>query len=290
MNERKIRVIKKAHQLFIEKGFQATSIQDILDFSNISKGTFYNYFSSKNELLIAIFSSIYKKIEEERSSLLIGKDPADLEIFIDQVKLHMEINRKNNLFKLLEEVTFIKDEELNQAIKKGQWLTIRWTYKRFIELYGKEKQPYLWDCAIMFLGILQQNMRYYSLAYESNRDYDFVVRYSVKRMKSIVDEVYEKKEQLFKPELVERLIGDKNNSKYSQELLIQTISDLKKIIQVEENHNKYTELLEFIQEELTEAKHPRQHLIAISLDNIKANEQIAQTEELQTLEKFIKGT
>ncbi|MCM3164221.1 TetR/AcrR family transcriptional regulator [Metabacillus litoralis] len=290
MNERKIRVIKKAHQLFIEKGFQATSIQDILDFSNISKGTFYNYFSSKNELLIAIFSSIYKKIEEERSSLLIGKDPADLEIFIDQVKLHMEINRKNNLFKLLEEVTFIKDEELNQAIKKGQWLTIRWTYKRFIELYGKEKQPYLLDCAIMFLGILQQNMRYYSLAYESNRDYDFVVRYSVKRMKSIVDEVYEKKEQLFKPELVERLIGDKNNSKYSQELLIQTISDLKKIIQVEENHNKYTELLEFIQEELTEAKHPRQHLLSISLDTIQANKQIAETEEFQKLQNLISGT
>ncbi|PGT83383.1 TetR/AcrR family transcriptional regulator [Bacillus sp. AFS040349] len=290
MNERKIRVIKKAHQLFIEKGFQATSIQDILEFSNISKGTFYNYFSSKNELLIAIFSSIYKRIEEERSSLLIGKDPADLEIFIDQVKLHMEINRKNNLLKLLEEVTFIKDEELNQAIKKGQWLTIRWTYKRFIELYGKEKQPFLLDCAIMFLGILQQNMRYYSLAYESNRDYDFVVRYSVQRMKSIVDEVSERQEQLFNPELVERLIGDKNNSKYSQELLIQTISDLKKIIQAVENHEKYTELLEFIQEEITEAKHPRQHLIAISLDNIKANEQIAQTEELQTLEKFIKGT
>lgn len=290
MNERKIRVIKKAHQLFIEKGFQATSIQDILEFSNISKGTFYNYFSSKNELLIAIFSSIYKRIEEERSSLLIGKDPADLEIFIDQVKLHMEINRKNNLLKLLEEVTFIKDEELNQAIKKGQWLTIRWTYKRFIELYGKEKQPFLLDCAIMFLGILQQNMRYYSLAYESNRDYDFVVRYSVQRMKSIIDEVSERQEQLFNPELVERLIGDKNNSKYSQELLIQTISDLKKIIQAVENHEKYTELLEFIQEEITEAKHPRQHLIAISLDNIKANEQIAQTEELQTLEKFIKGT
>ncbi|MFD2216816.1 TetR/AcrR family transcriptional regulator [Metabacillus endolithicus] len=290
MNERKIRVIKKAHQLFIEKGFQATSIQDILEFSNISKGTFYNYFSSKNELLIAIFSSIYKRIEEERSSLLIGKDPADLEIFIDQVKLHMEINRKNNLLKLLEEVTFIKDEELNQAIKKGQWLTIRWTYKRFIELYGKEKQPFLLDCAIMFLGILQQNMRYYSLAYESNRDYDFVVRYSVERMKSIVDEVSERQEQLFNPELVETLIGDKNNSKYSEELLIQTISDLKKIIQAVKNHEKYTELLEFIQEEITEAKHPRQHLIAISLDNIKANEQIAQTEELQTLEKFIKGT
>ena len=57
MNDRKQHVIKMAHQLFIEKGFQATSIQDILDYSGISKGTFYNYFSSKSELLIAIFKT-----------------------------------------------------------------------------------------------------------------------------------------------------------------------------------------------------------------------------------------
>ena len=61
MNDRKQHVINKAHQLFIDKGFQATSIQDILDYSGISKGTFYNYFSSKNELLIAIFTNQNKK-------------------------------------------------------------------------------------------------------------------------------------------------------------------------------------------------------------------------------------
>ena len=42
MNDRKLHVVNMAHQLFIEKGFQATSIQDILDYSGISKGTFYN--------------------------------------------------------------------------------------------------------------------------------------------------------------------------------------------------------------------------------------------------------
>lgn len=48
MNKRKKHVMDKAHELFIENGFQHTSIQDILAASNISKGTFYNYFSSKN--------------------------------------------------------------------------------------------------------------------------------------------------------------------------------------------------------------------------------------------------
>ncbi|MFP3340850.1 TetR/AcrR family transcriptional regulator, partial [Micrococcus sp. SIMBA_131] len=59
MNDRKQHVIKMAHQLFIERGFQSTSIQDILEYSGISKGTFYNYFSSKNELLIALFKALY---------------------------------------------------------------------------------------------------------------------------------------------------------------------------------------------------------------------------------------
>ncbi|MGA9287974.1 MAG: helix-turn-helix domain-containing protein, partial [Anaerobacillus sp.] len=63
MNDRKQHVIKMAHQLFIDRGFQATSIQDILDYSGISKGTFYNYFSSKNELLIALFKALYGSME-----------------------------------------------------------------------------------------------------------------------------------------------------------------------------------------------------------------------------------
>ena len=97
MNERKQKVIKKAHQLFIDKGFYNTSINDILDYSSISKGTFYNYFSSKNELLMEIFKTMYKDVEIERNDLLIGKDPTDKEIFIKQMELHIEMNRTYKL-------------------------------------------------------------------------------------------------------------------------------------------------------------------------------------------------
>ncbi|HEY2421411.1 MAG TPA: TetR/AcrR family transcriptional regulator, partial [Neobacillus sp.] len=104
MNERKQHVIKMAHQLFIEKGFQATSIQDILDFSGISKGTFYNYFASKSELIIAIFKSIFKKLDQERNELMIGKNPSDIDIFIKQIELQLKTNKQNKLFALFEEV------------------------------------------------------------------------------------------------------------------------------------------------------------------------------------------
>ena len=130
MNDRKQQVINKAHQLFIDKGFQATSIQDILEYSGISKGTFYNYFSSKNELLIAIFKNVFKQVEQGRNELLIGQDPSNIEIFIKQIEIQLKTNYENKLISLFEEVYFSKDEELKQYIKLGNLLSLNWLYER----------------------------------------------------------------------------------------------------------------------------------------------------------------
>ncbi|QQK77455.1 TetR/AcrR family transcriptional regulator [Salicibibacter cibarius] len=61
--------IKKASiQLFGEKGFKETSIQDIVRSLEVTKGTFYYYFSSKEELLTEIhfdyIDELVRNIEE----------------------------------------------------------------------------------------------------------------------------------------------------------------------------------------------------------------------------------
>jgi hypothetical protein len=66
----------------LTKVFKPRPFKIYWDYSGISKGTFYNYFSSKNELLIALLKTIYKKQEKDRNELLIGKDPSHIEIFI----------------------------------------------------------------------------------------------------------------------------------------------------------------------------------------------------------------
>ncbi|MGK3113465.1 TetR/AcrR family transcriptional regulator [Candidatus Pantoea formicae] len=40
--------------LFINKGFEATTISEIVRDAGVAKGTFYHYFSSKNEMLAAL--------------------------------------------------------------------------------------------------------------------------------------------------------------------------------------------------------------------------------------------
>ena len=49
--ETKSRILKAAFELFVQNGFEATTIDQIADLADIGKGTFYNYFSSKEAAL-----------------------------------------------------------------------------------------------------------------------------------------------------------------------------------------------------------------------------------------------
>ena len=48
---RRNEILDVAQQFFYTKGYEQTSVQDIIDQVGIAKGTFYHYFGSKVELL-----------------------------------------------------------------------------------------------------------------------------------------------------------------------------------------------------------------------------------------------
>ncbi len=53
------KILKTGRVMFSEKGYQETTISEIADHSGIAEGTIYNYFDSKGEILINIFSDLY---------------------------------------------------------------------------------------------------------------------------------------------------------------------------------------------------------------------------------------
>ncbi|HWE89371.1 MAG TPA: TetR/AcrR family transcriptional regulator [Pseudonocardiaceae bacterium] len=61
------RIVRAAVELFAERGFDATSVQQIVERAAVTKGALYHYFTSKDDLLFAIYQS------------LIGVQNADLE-------------------------------------------------------------------------------------------------------------------------------------------------------------------------------------------------------------------
>lgn len=55
---KKRELLAVAEKLFIVKGYEQTSIDDILKESGISKGGFYHYFKSKDEILSESINNI----------------------------------------------------------------------------------------------------------------------------------------------------------------------------------------------------------------------------------------
>jgi len=56
--DRRSQLLDCAQKLFFGKGYEDTTITDIMNAANVSKGGFYHHFSSKDELLLAVFERL----------------------------------------------------------------------------------------------------------------------------------------------------------------------------------------------------------------------------------------
>lgn len=63
-DERKNEIIDTASHIFAQKGYDKTSVNDILNAIGIAKGTFYHYFKSKEEVLDAVIAKATELIAE----------------------------------------------------------------------------------------------------------------------------------------------------------------------------------------------------------------------------------
>ncbi|MBN2168477.1 MAG: TetR/AcrR family transcriptional regulator [Actinobacteria bacterium] len=57
-DERKREFLDVATGLFVKKGYERTTVQEIIDIVGVSKGAFYHYFSSKEDLMDALFEDM----------------------------------------------------------------------------------------------------------------------------------------------------------------------------------------------------------------------------------------
>ncbi|MEG0772166.1 TetR/AcrR family transcriptional regulator [Clostridium sp.] len=66
-------IIDTAVSLFEEKGFQETSMEEIAEKSDVSKGTLYNYFQDKESILVGYFQTIIADyFDEIKESLMVN--------------------------------------------------------------------------------------------------------------------------------------------------------------------------------------------------------------------------
>lgn len=67
LTDKKADIFNSAREIFYSKGFKDTNISDIAKKAGIGVGTFYNYFSSKEQLFIEVY---FKESEDQKNRLL----------------------------------------------------------------------------------------------------------------------------------------------------------------------------------------------------------------------------
>lgn len=74
MKNKKEQILDISFSLFLEKGYDNTSISDILSKLDIARGTLYYHFESKEAIMDAIIERSAKKIVEEAESIILQKE------------------------------------------------------------------------------------------------------------------------------------------------------------------------------------------------------------------------
>jgi len=78
---RKQDILKAAEKLFLANGYEDTTMSQIANEAEFSKGTLYNYFKSKDDLYLAIGTKAYEIIIDYTKYFVENKDPG-----LDQLK------------------------------------------------------------------------------------------------------------------------------------------------------------------------------------------------------------
>ena len=128
------RIVKAAWTLFYKKGYDQTTVEDIIILSKTSKGTFYHYFKGKEALL----NTLSELFDEKYEDLAADMDP-DLSCYDKLLYLNHE------LFNMIETSVNI---ELLASLYSSQLIT-----KDKISLADTKRFYFKWTTEILTDGI-----------------------------------------------------------------------------------------------------------------------------------------
>ena len=76
--QRRAEILDTVWRLFTTRGFQSTSVEDILTEVGIAKGTLYYHFSSKEEILRVLIARTVDGIADRARAIAEGRQPAEI--------------------------------------------------------------------------------------------------------------------------------------------------------------------------------------------------------------------
>jgi len=171
MQDKKKQILDAAIRCFARKGFNATSIQEIVDELGMAKGSLYFYFKSKDELLVSIIDyygeMLFVQMREFPSEA--GLPPKEklalqLERQVRFIREHLDFMKM-----LLKEPLTGLHPHIREMVVRMRARSNLWYATHILEIYGEAAEKCLGDASALLAGIGAQYFE--SLLFE-NRVFD----------------------------------------------------------------------------------------------------------------------
>ena len=135
-NQKRKKILDKAWELFRKNGYEETKVEDITRELGVSKGSFYTYFKTKDEVLYEILERIKKENEERISKINVNQEPS--KILEDYV-----ISKMNYIVKLLNNMKIssinrnLSNSKLKNFFEELKKVSIEFIKKNIVEKFNK---------------------------------------------------------------------------------------------------------------------------------------------------------
>ena len=126
--ERKAELINAAEELFREKGFENTSVDDIIKKVGVAKGLFYYYFGSKEDLIEILIQRMHKEIESSIVAVLEMKNITAEERFIELLKSQRDVSMRSET--VIKYFSMSRNKNLHLEVE-------RLAYEMVVPAFGK---------------------------------------------------------------------------------------------------------------------------------------------------------
>lgn len=153
-------IIRSASKMFKEKGFLATSIQEIAQDCSIAKGSVYKYFPSKEDLLCAVFDECQTVYFDQAERLKQTETGTPKERLVNQIVFRFQyfIEYRHIMVDFIElPITqFATFQSLRNHVRARM---MEWHRSWLLEVYGERIEPFLWDLIFIYRAILKDYLQ-----------------------------------------------------------------------------------------------------------------------------------
>jgi AcrR family transcriptional regulator len=90
------RIIETAIDLFAARGLQAVTVDEIATRADVGKGTIYNYFQTKEEIVVAFMVEFERKVQDRVRGLDLSRPLAD--VLVEFLRLQFKMKKPRHAF------------------------------------------------------------------------------------------------------------------------------------------------------------------------------------------------